>query len=227
MTTTIRFVITGLLLLTAILSILLWKRTDLTVDRTPGVSIKATVYDYTTVLPPDYSLDKPEHLIVLKNEEMEKLVEQFDRKDLITAIKMMPEHIQVQDKFLLYLSAPEAKKVESSRKFHARLWNQLIFRLDSSQSLKDKLLNEAQEVREYHSLHNLSENENTKADKVQEKMDEENKLERELEKEQSLINQLEAEIIDLKKKDQEVKSEIDKLEQNLANLRKTGRKTPY
>ncbi|MDP6596328.1 MAG: hypothetical protein QGI86_10720 [Candidatus Poribacteria bacterium] len=164
---------------------------------------------------------------MLKNEEMEKLVEQFDRKDLITAIKMMPEHIQVQDKFLLYLSAPEAKKVESSRKLHARLWNQLIFRLDSSQSLKDKLLNEAQEVREYHSLHNLSENENTKADKVQEKMDEENKLERELEKEQSLINQLEAEIIDLKKKDQEVKSEIDKLEQNLANLRKTGRKTPY
>jgi len=164
---------------------------------------------------------------VLKNEEMEKLVEQFDRKDLITAIKMMPEHIQVQDKFLLYLSAPEAKKVESSRKLHARLWNQLIFRLDSSQSLKDKLLNEAQEVREYHSLHNLSQNENTKANKVQEKMDEENKLERELEKEQSLINQLEAEIIDLKKKDQEVKSEIDKLEQNLANLRKTGRKTPY
>ena len=249
MTTTIRFVIAGLLLVTAILSILLWKRTDLAVDPTPGGSIKATVYDYTTASP-YYLLSKPEHLMVLgndENEEMEKLVEQFGREDLVTAIKMMPEHIQVQDKFLPYLLEKEVKKVKSSRKLHARLWNQLISRSATSRDRKNKLLNKAHEVR----IHNLSENKRnnaiglTKTDNedhvpsetqkkkkinpqylVQEKMDKENKLERKLEKEQSLINQLEAEIIDL---EEEIGKEIKvrrKLKQDLDNLREYGRKTP-
>ena len=58
-------------------------------------------------------------------------------------------------------------------------------------------------------------------------MDTENRLERELEKEQSLINQLEAEIIDL---EEEIGKEITaqgKLKQDRDNLRKYGRKTPY
>ena len=248
MTTTIRFVIAGLLLVTTILSILLWKRTDLAVDPTPGGSIKAMVYDYTTASPYD-SLSKPEHLMVLgndENEEMEKLVEQFGREDLVTAIKMMPEHIQIQDKFLPYLLEEEVKKVKSSRKLHARLWNQLISRSAASRDWKNKLLHKAQEVR----IRNLSENESNKAINptkannedhvpsetqkkinpqylVQEKMDEENRLERKLEKEQSLINQLEAEIIDL---EEEVGKEIKaqgKLKQDRDNLRKYGRKTPY
>ena len=183
-----------------------------------------------------------------ENEEMEKLVEQFGREDLVTAIKMMPEHIQVQDKFLPYLLEEEVKKVKSSRKLHARLWNQLISRSDTSRDRQDKLLNKAYEVR----IHNLSENESnkaidlTKTDNedhvpsetpqkkkinsqylVQEKMDKENRLERKLEKEQSLINQLEAEIIDL---EEEVGKEIKaqgKLKQDRDNLRKYGRKTPY
>ena len=250
MPTTIRFVISGLLLVTTILSILLWKRTDLAVDPTPGGSIKARVYDYTTASP-YYSLSKPEHLMVLgndENEEMEKLVEQFGREDLVTAIKMMPEHIQVQDKFLPYLLEEEVKQVKSSRKLHARLWNWLISRSDTSRERKNKLLHKAQEVR----IHNLSENESnkaiglTKTDNeddvpsetpqkkkinpqylVQKKMNTENRLERELEKEQSLINQLEAEIIDL---EEEVGKEITaqgKLKQDRDNLRKYGRKTPY
>ena len=228
MTTTIRFVIAGLLLVTAILSILLWKRADLALDPTPGGSIKAVVYDYTTASP-YYLLSKPEDLTVLKDKEMKELVERFGREDLVTAIKMMPEHIQVQDKFLRYLSKsenlsePEVKKVEDSRKLHARQWNQLISLLQSAtaRNLKNELLIKAQEVR----IRNPSESESnkaigsTKADEAQKKMDEENRLERELEKEQSMINQLEAEIIDLEKNDQEVKSEIVKLEKNLANLR--------
>ena len=250
MTTTIRFVISGLLLVTTILSILLWKRTDLAVDPTPGGSIKAMVYDYTTASP-YYLLSKPEHLMVLgndENEEIEKLVEQFGREDLVTAIKMMPEHIQVQDKFLPYLLEKEVKKVKNSRKLHARLWNWLFSRSDTSQDRKNQLLKKAQEVR----IHNLSENESnnaiglTKTDNeddvpsetpqkkkinpqylVQKKMNTENRLERELEKEQSLINQLEAEIIDL---EEEVGKEITaqgKLKQDRDNLRKYGRKTPY
>ena len=180
-----------------------------------------------------------------ENEEMEKLVEQFGREDLVTAIKMMPEHIQVQDKFLPYLLEEEVKKVKSSRKLHARLWNWLISRSDTSRERKNKLLHKAQEVR----IHNLSENESNKAINptkannedhvpsetqkkinpqylVQEKMDEENRLERKLEKEQSLINQLEAEIIDL---EEEIGKEIKvqrKLKQDLDNLREYGRKTP-
>ena len=245
MTTTIRFVIAGLLLVTAILSILLWKRADLALDPTPGGSIKAAVYDYTTASP-YYLLSKPEDLTVLKDKEMKELVERFGREDLVTAIKMMPEHIQVQDKFLPYLLEEEVKKVKSSRKLHARLWNQLISRSAASRDRKNKLLHKAQEVR----IRNLSENESNKAINptkannedhvpsetqkkinpqylVQEKMDEENRLERKLEKEQSLINQLEAEIIDL---EEEVGKEIKaqgKLKQDRDNLRKYGRKTPY
>ena len=58
-------------------------------------------------------------------------------------------------------------------------------------------------------------------------MDKENRLERKLEKEQSLINQLEAEIVDLEEEVGKAIKAQGKLKQDRDNLRKYGRKTPY
>ena len=101
-----RFTIAVLLLVLAIFSILLWKRSLITIDLREGGMIVATAYDFEPIIG-QFKTDG--HVSVLSEKSINKLVEKSNSSDLVGQLRLMPE--SVQSRFLPHLSDLNKKQI--------------------------------------------------------------------------------------------------------------------
>ncbi|MEE2911016.1 MAG: hypothetical protein VX830_11510 [Candidatus Poribacteria bacterium] len=239
-----RFTIAGLLLVLAIFSILLWKRSLITIDLREGGMIVATAYDFEPIIG-QFKTDG--HVSVLSEKSINKLVEKSNSSDLVGQLRLMPE--SVQSRFLPHLSDLNKKQINSILKSNQglnQIWIKLISLRKKSSKLKQGLIDDAAEIYREENSQTRDSAEISKilpglnidgidiergvpdiyqilfsinVDKIQSDMDQENKLEREIEQKESLIVKLQSECSSLEDKNKELENTNGQLKRTLKNLK--------
>ena len=248
-----RFIIAGLLLVLAIFSILLWKRSLITIDLLEGGSIVATAYDFEPIVG-QFKIDR--HVATLSDKAIQNWVaESSDLSGLVKQLRLMPEY--VQSRFLTHLSALDEKQINSilrSNQGFNQTWIKLISYLRRGNSkLTQKFIKDA---KDYHNkdlekaiqtgdkieisktLPGLNIDDigtadpdiyeilfNINVDKIQSDMDKENKLETEIEQKESLIVRLKSECSSLENENKKLENTNRQLKTTLGNLKEFSQPT--
>ncbi len=241
-----RFTIAGLLLVLAIFSILLWKRSLVTIDLLEGGSIVATAYDFEPIVG-QFKIDR--HVAILSDKAIQNWVaKSSDLSGLVKQLRLMPEY--VQSRFLTHLSSLDEKQINSilrSNQGFNHTWIKLISYLRRENSkLKQEFIKNA---KTYHrDLEKATQTGDTieisktlpglniddigttdpdiyevlfsiNVDKIQSDMDQENKLEAEIEQKESLIVRLKSECSSLENENKKLENTNRQLKEILGNLK--------